>query len=94
MHALHPHPANTTLSPLIPQKYQSGLRQAIFFASSVSAGCYLIYITNKYSYVAVLKQSPPLGCLWIWSVLEMELGLSLLSLAGCYSFFWHKGYSF
>ncbi|KAJ4422475.1 hypothetical protein N0V82_002925 [Gnomoniopsis sp. IMI 355080] len=92
VHALHPHPANNSLGPLVSQKYQNGFRQAIFFATSVSAGSYLIYITNKYSYFAVLKQSPPLGCLWIWSVLEMNLGLSVLSLAGCYGFFWHKGY--
>ncbi|KAJ4392212.1 hypothetical protein N0V93_005837 [Gnomoniopsis smithogilvyi] len=92
VHALHPHPANTTLSPLVSQTYQYGFRQAIFFATSISAGCYLIYITNKYSYIAVLKQSPPLGCLWIWSVLEMNLGLSVLSLVGCYGFFWQNGY--
>ncbi|CAN8096346.1 unnamed protein product [Discula destructiva] len=92
VHALHPHPANTTLSPLVPPKYQNGLRQALFFATSVSAGCYLIYITNKYTYMAVLKRSPPLGCLWVWSVLEMNLGLSVLSLIGCYGFFWQQGY--
>lgn len=77
----------------MPRKYQHGLRQAIFFATSVSVGCYLIYITNKYSYLAVLKRSPPLGCLWVWSVLEMDLGLSVLSLIGCYGFFWKQGYT-
>lgn len=92
VHALHPHPANNTLSPLVPQNYQHGLRQAIFFGASVSVGCYLIYITNKYSYLAVLKRSPPLGCLWVWSVLEMDLGLSVLSLVACYGFFWKHGY--
>lgn len=93
VHALHPHPANATLSPVVPQKYQNGLRQAIFFATSVSVGSYLIYITNKYSYLAVLKRSPPLGCLWVWSVLEMDLGLSVLSLVICYGFFWKQGYA-
>lgn len=92
VHALHPHPANITFIPGVPQKYHYGLRQAIFLAMSLVSGCYLIYITNKYSYLAILKQSPPLGCLWIWSVIEMNLGLSVLSLAGAYFFFWHNGY--
>lgn len=92
VYVLHPHPANKTLSPLVAQKYQNRVQQTVFFATSVSAGCYLIYITNKYSYLAVLKRSPPLGCLWVWSVLEMSLGLSVLSLVGCYGFFWQQGY--
>lgn len=89
---LHPHPANTVLNPIVPQRYQNRLRQAVFFTTSVSAGTYLIYITNKYSYMAVLKQSPPVGCLWVWAVLEMDLGLSVLSLIGCYGYFWQRGY--
>lgn len=92
VHALHPHPANTTFIPGVPQKYHYGLRQAIFFVASLASGCYLIHISNKYTYLAVLKQSPPLGCLWIWSVVEMDLLLSIVSLAGSYIFFWYNGY--
>lgn len=59
---------------------------------SIVCGCYLIHITSRYTYMAVLKQSPPLGCLWIWAVLEMNLGVSVLSLALAYLFFWQGGY--
>lgn len=94
VHALHPHPANTTFTfiPGLPHKYYNALRQTIFFLMSISCGCYLIHITSRYTYMAVLKQSPPLGCLWIWSVLEMNLPASLLSLATAYLFFWQGGY--
>lgn len=94
VHALHPHPANTTFTfiPGLPHKYHNALRQAIFFVMSISCGCYLIHITSRYTYMAVLKQSPPLGCLWIWSVLEMNLPVSLLSLATAYLFFWQGEY--
>lgn len=94
VHVLHPHPANTTFIPGLPKRYHNPMRQAIFFVTSIASGCYLIHITNKYTYIAVLGQSPPLGCLWIWSVLEMNLGPSVLSLAGTFLFFWAKGYKF
>lgn len=57
------------------------------------AGCYLIHITNKYSYIAVLKQAPPLGCLWVWSIIELNLGLAVASLAASGFFFWQGGYT-
>lgn len=57
------------------------------------AGCYLIHITNKYSYIAVLKQAPPLGCLWVWSIIELNLGLAVVSLALSGFFFWQGGYT-
>lgn len=90
--ALHPHPANTTFIPGVAPKYHYAIRQAVFFVTSLVAGCYLIHISNKYTYLAVMKQSPSIGCLWIWSVVEMDLSLSLLSLAGAYVYFWQGGY--
>lgn len=92
VHALHPHPANTTFIPGLPQRYHAVVRRIIFFTASLASGCYLIHISNKYSYMAVLKRSPPLGCLWIWSIIEMDLLQSLLSLAMTYAFFWYNGY--
>lgn len=79
--------------PGLPQQYQTVVRQIIFLAVSLIAGCYLIYITSEYSYLAVLKQAPPVGALWVWSVIELNLGLALLTLAGSGLFFWQGGYS-
>ncbi|GAB1320878.1 hypothetical protein MFIFM68171_11088 [Madurella fahalii] len=93
IYALHPHPSSPTLLPGLPTRFQPLLRQAIFFASSLCAGCYLIYITNMFGYLAVMKQAPSLGCLWVWSVIELELPWAVLSLAGAWAFLWQNGYS-
>ncbi|KAI3401792.1 hypothetical protein diail_8170 [Diaporthe ilicicola] len=93
VYALHPHAAATTVVPGLPQRYQNSARQTIFLAIGTVAGCYLIYITNKYSYIAVLKQAPPVGCLWVWSIIELNLGLAVASLAASGLFFWQGGYS-
>ncbi|KAL1880113.1 hypothetical protein Daus18300_001476 [Diaporthe australafricana] len=91
--ALHPHAAATTLIPGLPQRYQNPARQTIFLGIGTVAGCYLIYITNTYGYIAVLKQAPPVGCLWVWSIIELNLSLALASLAASGLFFWQGEYS-
>lgn len=93
VYALHPHAAATTVVPGLPQRLQNYARQAIFLVMGTVAGCYLIHITNKYSYIAVLKQAPPLGCLWVWSIIELNLGLAVVSLALSGFFFWQGEYT-
>jgi len=90
---LHAHSSNPTILPGLPERFQSGLRRAVFFLTSVGAGCYLIYVTNSFGYMAVMKQAPPLGCLWVWSVIELELHWAVLSLAGVGIYVWAGGYS-
>jgi hypothetical protein len=92
-YALHAHSSNPTLLPGLPARHQPILRQAIFFVASTCAGCYLIHISNKYGYLAVMKQAPPVGCLWIWAVVELDLPWAVLSLVGASAFFWQGGYS-
>lgn len=89
-YSLHPHPEPSSLIPTIPP----ALHQLIFFVGSLAAGCHIIYVTNEYSYYAVLKSAPPLGVLWIWSVIELNLVWSLASLVGCAAFLWHGSYSY
>ncbi|EJT81185.1 hypothetical protein GGTG_01169 [Gaeumannomyces tritici R3-111a-1] len=93
VYVLHSHAANPAPFPLIPQRFQSGLRQAVFLAAGTAAGCYLIHITNEHGYLAVMKQAPSIGCLWVWAILELNLSLSVLSLGACYTFLWQGGYS-
>ncbi|KFY15622.1 hypothetical protein V491_05615 [Pseudogymnoascus sp. VKM F-3775] len=88
-YALHPHSVPAAIFPRIPPL----LHQMLFFASSVGGGCYLIHITNEYSYYAVLKQAPPLGVIWIWSVIELDLLWALGSLLSCLAFLWQGNYS-
>ncbi|KAL2182048.1 uncharacterized protein P884DRAFT_274482 [Thermothelomyces heterothallicus CBS 202.75] len=93
VYVFHAHPANPGLIPGLSRRYQSVFQQAIFLITSVCAGCYLIHITNSYGYMAVMKQAPPLGCLWVWSVIELDLPWAVISLAGAGLFLWMKGYS-
>ncbi|KAK0703856.1 hypothetical protein B0T26DRAFT_657334 [Lasiosphaeria miniovina] len=90
---LHPHPSNPSILPGLPKRVQPIIRQSIFFVASICAGCYLIHITNTYGYMAVMKRAPPVGCLWVWSVIELDLPWAVLSLASAGSFLLLKGYS-
>ncbi|KAJ9151897.1 Deacetylase-like protein [Pleurostoma richardsiae] len=94
LYTLHPHSSNSILLPGLPARFQPLLRQAIFFAVSVVSGCYLIYISNTYSYLAVMKRAPPLGCLWVWSVIELNLPLAVASLGCAGAFMWQGNYGF
>lgn len=68
-------------------------RQIFFLCVAVGAGCYTIYVGNTYSYYAVMKQAPPLGTLWVWSVIEMHLPYALASLILDAGYMWYKGYT-
>ncbi|PHH85267.1 hypothetical protein CDD83_674 [Cordyceps sp. RAO-2017] len=89
---LHPHSSSPRLVPGLPLRYQRPLRQTVFFAMSVASGCYLIYISNTFGYLATMKQAPPLGCLWLWAVMELDLVAAVASLAVAALFLWRGGY--
>ncbi|CAG8952757.1 hypothetical protein HYFRA_00009001 [Hymenoscyphus fraxineus] len=94
-YTLHPHPTPPILLPKLPpkfQKFQKPLHQSFFFITSVAAGCYLIHSTNTDAYYAVMKRSPPLGVLWIWSVIEMDVVPATGSLLVCGGFLKAGGY--
>lgn len=69
------------------------VRQIFFMAAAIAAGCYTIHVANAYGYYAVMKRCPPLGTLWIWSVVEMRLPYALASLLIDGGYMWLKGYS-
>lgn len=93
-YVLHPHSSNPVILPGLAPRFQSALRQAIFFTAGTCAGCYLIYITNKHGYLAVMKQAPPLACIWVWSVIELDLQWAVLCVGGAAFFLWQGGYDF
>lgn len=68
------------------------LKQIFFFGAGLTAGCYIIHVANRYGYYAVMRQAPPLGTLWIWSVIEMNLPFAAVSLLGNFAFLWWGGY--
>lgn len=90
---LHGHESNPVLLPFLPLKYQHPLRQAIFFIMSCIAGCYLIYISNSFGYLAIMKQAPPVGLFWLWAVIELDLTWAVLSLSVAGGYLWKEGYT-
>lgn len=68
-------------------------RQLFFLVLGVGAGCYTIHVGNVYDYYAVMKQAPPLGTLWVWSVIEMQLPYALVSIASNLGYMYFKGYA-
>ncbi|KAH8672549.1 hypothetical protein BGZ60DRAFT_373997 [Tricladium varicosporioides] len=93
-YSFHPHPATSLIFPnFLPARIQPLLHQLFFFTSSISAGIYLIHLTNTSNMYANLKQAPPLGCLWIWSVIELNVFWATGSLIICGIFLKANGYS-
>jgi len=94
IYSFHPHPSRSILLPTVSRRYQTLVHQAFFFIISISAGSYLIYITNMHGYYAVMKRAPPLGCLWIWAVIELNIFWATGSLICCGLFLKWNGYSY
>jgi hypothetical protein len=70
------------------------LRDASFFAGAVVAGCYLVYSVNKHGYFYVMKSAPPVGTLWVWSVIEMSLPFAAASVLPVLGYVWWNGFEF
>lgn len=93
-YVLHAHPSSPTLVPGLRPRFQHPVRQAVFALASLAAGCHLMYVTNEFAYYAVIKRAPPLGCLWVWTVLELDLCVAVASLAGAAVYMWYNGYGY
>lgn len=70
------------------------LRNLTFFGGSIVAGCYLVYSGNKHGYFYVMKAAPPIGALWIWSVVEMDLAFAALNAVAVLGYIWWNGFEF
>lgn len=94
LYSFHPHPSPSIFLPRLPPRIQPVLHQLLFFVCSVAAGCYLIHVSNRHGYYAIMKQAPPLGCLWVWAVIELDLFWATGSLISCIVFLKYGGYSY
>ncbi|KNG46656.1 hypothetical protein DDE82_006568 [Stemphylium lycopersici] len=70
------------------------MRDAAFFVGSIAAGCYLVHAGNKHGYFYVMKSAPPVGTLWIWSVVEMSLPFAASSALAVFGYIWWNGFDF
>ena len=75
IYTIHPH-ANSTWV------------QTFLMVMSSTAGCYLVHTSSNEPYFAVMQRAPPLGTLWIWSVLEMKLPFAVTGLLVVALYFW------
>ncbi|KAG0147659.1 hypothetical protein CROQUDRAFT_61480 [Cronartium quercuum f. sp. fusiforme G11] len=60
------------------------------FSLSAIGGSYMVHIMNKFSYLLVMKQTPALGTLWIYSVVRMELREAVISLCIVAGWCWYN----
>ncbi|KAG8923497.1 hypothetical protein FRC02_011103 [Tulasnella sp. 418] len=56
------------------------LGQALLFALSVIAGVCMIYQVNHAAWGVAMQQCPPLGTLWIYTIVQLDLLPAVLSL--------------
>ncbi|KAH8801586.1 hypothetical protein F5884DRAFT_519924 [Xylogone sp. PMI_703] len=92
-YTFHPHPAPSIfVSASLAKRTPPIVTQLFFAVVSVASGCYLIYITNMYGYLATMKRAPPVGCMWIWAVIELDLLWASISLLACVGFLKLGGY--
>jgi hypothetical protein len=69
------------------------LKQMLFFVAATAAGCWLVYSGNKHGYYFVMKRAPPLGTLWVWSVVEMRLMWAVAHLVIVGGYCWWNGFT-
>ncbi|RFU31768.1 hypothetical protein B7463_g4567, partial [Scytalidium lignicola] len=93
-YTFHPHPnPSIFVSAPLSKRIPPILHQLFFLVVSVVSGCYMIYTTNENGYLANMKRAPPLGCMWIWAVIELDLLWAAISLLACVGFLKLGGYS-
>lgn len=65
--------------------------QVMLFVLAIMAGCYLIWLVNKRPSYIVMRRCPPLGVLWVYAVVQLELIPATLSLVIVAVFFRYAG---
>jgi hypothetical protein len=60
---------------------------------AIAAGCYVVTAVNRYGYYFVMKKTPPLGTLWIWAVVELDILGAVASLGAVWGYAWYYGYA-
>lgn len=73
--------------------FPPSLKTLVFLPLAVFLGVKLMTITNNAPYYAVMKRAPAIGTLWVWCILEVPLGASVLGALGPLGWgVWYKGY--
>ncbi|KAG8631588.1 hypothetical protein KVT40_000728 [Elsinoe batatas] len=68
------------------------VKQGVHLVLGTVAGCYLLWVGNRENYLGVMKRAPPVGTVWVWSVIEMKLGWAVGSLVVTGAYAWWNGF--
>jgi hypothetical protein len=70
------------------------LRNLAFLVGSIAAGSYIIWAANTKGYFYVMKAAPPVGALWVWSVIEMSLPYAAANVVAIVAYIWWNQFEF
>lgn len=79
-----PLPFSATIRPV----FSRTRLQAILFLASTLCGCSFIYVFNESLWQDVMRRSAPLGTLWIYCIVKLDLLPCVVSLALVGGFIW------
>nr|GAT54054.1 predicted protein [Mycena chlorophos] len=65
--------------------------QFLLLLLGTTAGSRMLFVLKRSSYLVNMRQTPPLVTLWIYCVVQMDLGLAVFNLALVAGFCWWKG---
>ncbi|WWC89122.1 uncharacterized protein L201_004040 [Kwoniella dendrophila CBS 6074] len=70
------------------------ITNSFLMSSSIIAGCRMIWLVNKSSWSVVTSQAPPMGTLWILTIVQLPLSRAVLALLFVGVWIWWKGMKF
>ncbi|CAO1629994.1 unnamed protein product [Parajaminaea phylloscopi] len=76
----------STIKPILPRR----ILQPLFFLASLACGCAFIWTFHEAPFLEVIRRTPPLGCLWVYCIVKMDLVPCVVSLAGVGGFIWYQ----
>ncbi|THH17942.1 hypothetical protein EW146_g2944 [Bondarzewia mesenterica] len=65
--------------------------QSLLFILAIVVGTRMIHQVNYGSWLKNMQQCPPLGTLWVYSIVQLDLGLAVLSLCAVGIWVWWTG---
>ncbi|KAF7331984.1 hypothetical protein MKEN_00078700 [Mycena kentingensis (nom. inval.)] len=64
--------------------------QFLLFLLGTGSGSRMLFLLKRSSYLINMQQTPPLITLWIYAVIQMDLGLAVANLLSVAAFCWWK----
>ncbi|KAJ7699999.1 hypothetical protein B0H17DRAFT_925833 [Mycena rosella] len=65
--------------------------QLLLFLVGTTAGSRMLFLLKRGTYLVNMRQCPPLVTLWVYTVIQLDLGLAVLNLVSVGAFAWWKG---